>query len=139
MSSTPSATALEVVASAYEALGGEDPDAFLALLDDDVVLTQDPALPWGGRFEGRDGVATFAITLVGEIESAVAIEALFQAGDRVVQYGRTRGTTRTSGTAFDIPECHIWTVRDGRVTEMAFYIDTAAMLEALSGGDDPTS
>lgn len=125
-------TNIEVVAQAYEALARADLDGFLGLVHSDVVLTQDDALPWGGRHVGYDGVTHFAMSLVGTIESAVSTEALFQAGDNVIQYGRTRGTVRTSGASFDIPECHVWTVRHGLVTEMAFFIDTGAMLAALA-------
>jgi ketosteroid isomerase-like protein len=56
---------------------------------------------------------------------------MFEAGDQVVQYGRTAGTARASGRTFDIPECHVWTITDGLVSEVSYYIDTAAMLEAL--------
>ncbi len=34
--------------------------------------------------------------------------------------------------SFDIPECDVRTVVEGRVTTMAFFIDTAAMLKALA-------
>jgi ketosteroid isomerase-like protein len=126
------ASPLEVVRAAYDAMGAKDLDGLLGLCHPEVVLTQDPALPWGGRHVGRDGVATFAITLVGSIDSTVTELALYQAGDRVVQYGRTAGTARATGKAFDVPECHLWTVEDGRVVAMDFHIDSAAMLEALS-------
>ena len=122
---------LAMVRHAYESMRTADLDGLLAMIADDAVLTQDPALPWGGRFVGRDGVATFAITLVSTIESVVTIEAMYRAGEQVVQYGRTAGTVRATGASFDIPECHIWTIRDGRVVAMDFYIDTPAMLEAL--------
>jgi ketosteroid isomerase-like protein len=128
MSSSP----LEVVGAAYAALAEKDLDGVLALCAPAVVLTQDSALPWGGRFEGTDGIAEFAIKLVGAIDSAVTPIAMFQAGDQVVQYGRTAGTARASGKAFDVAECHVWTVVDGRVTNMSFYVDTAAMLDALA-------
>jgi ketosteroid isomerase-like protein len=123
---------LDVVAAAYVALANKDLDAFIALCHPDVVVTQDPALPWGGRHVGPDGIVQFAIALAGTIDSKVTPVAMFQAADRVVQYGRTAGTVRSSGRAFDIPECHVWTVADGRVAEAAFFIDTAAMLDALA-------
>jgi ketosteroid isomerase-like protein len=130
---TRSATArpAEIVGAAYEAFARLDLEALLALVDDDAVLTQDDALPWGGRYEGRDGVVLFLTSLVGTIESTVTPEALFEAGQQVVQYGRTRGTVRSSGRAFDVPECHVWTVRDGRIIDVRFFIDSAAMLDAL--------
>ena len=49
-----------------------------------------------------------------------------------MEYGRTSGTVRTNGGAFDISECHLWTIRDGLVQQVEFLIDTSAMLAALS-------
>jgi ketosteroid isomerase-like protein len=121
----------DVVRAAYAALGDKDLAAFIALCADDVVLTQDPRLPWGGRHVGHDGVETFALALVGAIDSAVTPEALFDAGERVIQYGRTAGTARATGRTFDIPECHVWRVVDGRVASIEFYIDSEPMLSAL--------
>jgi ketosteroid isomerase-like protein len=98
----------------------------------EVVLTQHDALPWGGRYVGRDGIAEFALKLVGTIDSKVTPEALFAAGQTVIQYGRTRGTVRETGAAFDVPECHVFTIEDGKIARMEFYIDSDAMLEALN-------
>ena len=98
----------------------------------EIVVVQDPALPWGGRHEGHDGLGTFMLALVGSIDSAVTIDAMFQAGDSVVQHGRTAGTVRATGVAFDIPECHIWRVVDGLAVEARYFIDSAAMLDVLA-------
>jgi hypothetical protein len=49
----------------------------------------------------------------------------------VYQFGRTRGTVRSTGTPFDIPEVHRWIVRDARAIEAHFAIDTPAMLTAF--------
>lgn len=49
------------------------------------------------------------------------------------KHGHTRGTVRQSGAAFELDECHIWTLRDGMVAEAAFFIDSDAMLAALDG------
>jgi ketosteroid isomerase-like protein len=128
----PTPVPLEVVKAAYTALAARDLAAFVELCHPDVVLTQDPALPWGGRHVGADGIAEFALALVGAIDSTVTPAALFQAGHQVIQFGRTAGTVRSSGASFDIPECHVWTVAQVRVSEVAFFIDTAAMLSALN-------
>ena len=122
---------VEVVRAIYEAMAAKDIEALLALIDPEVVVTQDSALPWGGRHVGHDGLGTFVLALVGAIDSAVTHLALYEAGDQVVQYGRTAGTVRANGAAFDIPECHLWRVRDGRAFEAQFFIDSEAMLEAL--------
>jgi hypothetical protein len=49
-----------------------------------------------------------------------------------VQVGRTRGTVRANGAAFDVPEVHVWTVAGGRVRRFEAYLDTPAMLAALA-------
>lgn len=124
---------IEIVRDIYEAFGRGDLDAVLERCAPDAVLTQDPRLPWGGRYVGRDGIAEFAVKLVGAIDSVVTPEGLFEAGDHVVQHGHTKGTVHGSGAPFDLAECHIWTVRDGMVVEAAFFIDSDAMLAALDG------
>ena len=95
------------------------------------MVTQDDALPWGGRHEGLDGVATFGALLGGTIHSVVTTDEVFEAGARVIQHGRSRGTVLANGATFDMPEVHVWTVRDGKITAAEFYIDTPAMLRAL--------
>ena len=123
---------LQTIEKVYAAFAARDVDTLLGLCAPDIVLTQDPALPWGGSFSGHDGAVDFMMKLVAASDSVVTVEQLFAAGDEVVQLGRTAGTVRSNGAAFDIPECHIWTVRDGLVTAARFFIDSAAMLDALA-------
>lgn len=124
-------TDIETVRVIYRAMAERDLDTLFGLVDESCVVTQDPLLPWGGRHVGHDGFASFALTLTGTIDSAVAIEAVFAADDEVIQFGRTRGTVRANGAAFDIPEVHRWKIRDGKAVAAHFAIDTAAMLGAL--------
>ena len=46
-------TDVEVVLAIYEAMAARDVDRLFPLLHTDVVVTQDPALPWGGRHVGH--------------------------------------------------------------------------------------
>ncbi len=126
---------LEVVKQVYAAMADRDITALVELVDPQCVITQDPRLPWGGRFVGHDGLAAFAAALTGAIASAVTTDALFEADGDVIQYGRTRGTTIATGRAFDIAEVHRWTVRDGRAVAAHFSIDTTAMLDVLAEDD----
>jgi len=123
---------IETVQAIYAAMGARDIGRLFELLVPDVVVTQDPALPWGGRYVGHDGFAQFGLTLSGAIDSAVTTDAIFEADGDVIQVGRTKGTVRASGAAFDIPEVHRWTIRDGKAIAAHFSIDTAAMSEALA-------
>lgn len=123
---------IEVVQAIYGAMAERNFERLFELLDPNCVITQDPALPWGGRHVGHDGFATFGLALSGAIDSAVAIDGMFLADGEVIQCGRTRGTVRANGVAFDIPEVHRWTVREGKAVTGHFAIDTPAMLEALA-------
>lgn len=125
---------VEVVEAIYAAMAARDLGALPRLIAPDLVLTQDARLPWGGRFEGHDGFTEFAIALTGAISSVVETEAFFATDTEVVQMGRTRGTVVATGAAFDIPEVHRWTVRDGRGRTAHLSIDTDAMLAVLAEG-----
>jgi len=116
----------------YELFASGDIDGVMELCVSDPVLTQDPALPWGGRYVGREAVIEFAVKLGEVSDSKLIHEQLFAAGDQVIQQGRSVGTVRSSGAPFDIRECHVWTFRDGLIAEAAFHLDTAAMLEVLA-------
>jgi len=122
---------IEIIRELYAAFEADGLDRVLELCDPDCVVVQDEALPWGGRYEGFDGVATFGAALGGTIHSVVTSDALFEAGDRVIKLGRSRGKVLANGAVFDMPAAHIWTLRDGKVTAAEFYIDTQAMLDVL--------
>jgi ketosteroid isomerase-like protein len=117
----------------YDAFHKRDANLIRELFAPDVAIWQTPELPWGGDYHGHDGAFTFLLKLVENIESQVTTESLFAAGDHVVQTGRTRGRTVSTGEPFDVPEVHVWELRDGKVIRFTVYIDTPAMLAALQG------
>lgn len=122
---------VEVVRRVYEAFASQDLASLFELVDAGCVITQDPRLPWGGRHVGHEGLGAFAAALVGAIDSAVTIESLFEADGQVIEVGRTRGTVRANGVAFDVAEVHTWTIKEGKAVAAHFAIDTLAMLRAL--------
>jgi ketosteroid isomerase-like protein len=124
-------TDIETVQAVYAAMHARDFDALFVLLDPEIVLTQDDRLPWGGRFEGHDGFATFGIALTSTIASTVTTDEIYEADGDVIQVGHTRGTVVATGAEFDIAEVHRWTLRDGRAIRAHFSIDTPGMLAAL--------
>jgi uncharacterized protein len=127
-------TNTDTVRAIYEAMAARNIERLFTLIDGSCVITQDPSLPWGGRHEGHDGLAHFALTLTGTIDSQVTIHDIFEADDEVIQIGHTKGTVRANGALFDIAEVHRWRIRDGKAVTAHFAIDTPAMLAALGGG-----
>jgi ketosteroid isomerase-like protein len=122
---------VQVVQRAYEAFARRDVRAVLRLLHEDVELVQSPEVPWGGRYAGHAEAAAFFGKLVQTITSALTLERFVDAGDQVVAIGRTRGTVNATGRSFDVPIAHVWTVQDGLVTRVEYYIDDPTMLAAL--------
>lgn len=78
-------------------------------------------------------MASFALALATTIDSTITTDALFEAGDQVVQSGRSRGHVIASGVEFDVPEVHVWTIREGKIAAAAFYLDTTVVLRAIGG------
>jgi uncharacterized protein len=115
----------------YDAFKTRDANVFQELFAPDIKIWQSPELPWGGEYEGHDGAFTFLLKLVEHSESQVTTESMFAAGDHVVQTGRTRGKVLANGATFDVPEVHVWELRDGKVVRFQVYIDTPAMVAAL--------
>lgn len=131
MSGHPGA-ALTVVRANYAALAIGDVPTLLSLSDPDIDIYQSDLVPWGGPRHGHAGLLAFLTAVSAHLDSHVEPEEMFVAGDHVVQVGRTRGTARTTGKAFDAAEVHVWTVRDGLVTKFEAHVDTDELRRALS-------
>ena len=59
------------------------------------------------------------------------VEALHDAGDKVVAIVRQRGRSKTSGLLVDMAFGQVWTMRDGKATRMEMYADPAEALESV--------
>ncbi|HEX4188125.1 MAG TPA: nuclear transport factor 2 family protein [Solirubrobacteraceae bacterium] len=62
------------------------------------------------------------------------VEALHDAGERVVALLRQRGRSRASGMQVDMSFAQIWTLRDGKETRMEMYSSQSEALEAAGLG-----
>lgn len=126
-------TNAEIIAKAYEYANRRELPALLELVDPCFTASQTDELPWGGDFHGHDGLLSFYARLGATVSSAVTIDEIFEAGDRVVAIGRTKGTVTANGAAFDLRFVHVWRVHDSKILSFNAYIDTPAMLAALAG------
>ena len=87
------------------------------------------SLPWGGTFRGHDGFREFSARVADRIaEFRPEKQQYLDAGKRVVvvllrSIGRAKG-----GTGWDLPEVHVWTVRDSKAVSFDNYVDTAIVL-----------
>ena len=121
-----------VVQSVYDAFGRGDVETIFGLVHPEVDTYQSSRLPWGGSYSGYEGFGEFLAKLTGAVESRVDTERYIDdEEDHVVAVGRTRGRVLATGNRFDVPETHVWTMRDGKVVRFESYSDTKIMREAL--------
>jgi ketosteroid isomerase-like protein len=130
------ANPVELVQGLYAAFGRGDVAAILNALADDVTwCVQGPAwLPWFGARRGREQVGQFfqAIGTNLGIQEFTPREFLAQ-GDRVIVLGYERGCAVPTGRPYQGEWVHVFTVRNGQVTDFREYCDTAAIADAFQG------
>ena len=122
---------LDVVRGAYAAFERGDLTGVFETLAPDIEVYQSSEVPWGGIYRGHVQVQEFFMKLAATVDSKVGTERFLEAGDRIVQIGRTRGQARATGKRFEVLEVHVWTMRDGKVLRFEAYVDHPAMLAAL--------
>jgi ketosteroid isomerase-like protein len=83
-------------------------------------------------YEGADGARAFLREWTSAWEDwEIEIDALHDAGDRVVALMRQRGRSKAAGTPVEMSFAQVWTLRDGKEARMEMYSDPAEALEAV--------
>jgi ketosteroid isomerase-like protein len=65
---------------------------------------------------------------------AVHPRSFHGAGDSVIVEARYSGTYKPTGKSTDAQVCHIWDVKDGKVTRFQQYVDTAKLRDVMDAG-----
>jgi len=87
--------------------------------------------PWSGPSMVREKLFD---RIAASWDQFQAVPLVFHdAADIVVVEGRYRGTVRASGRVVDAQFCHIWRLRDGKMTRFQQYVDTAQLQQATLG------
>ena len=90
------------------------------------------SLPWGGTFHGHEGVREFLAKVFEQpAEFRRELGEYLDVGDRVVVLLRQMGRPKGGNTEYDVPEVHVWTVRNGKIVDFEGYFDTATVLRTL--------
>jgi len=122
-----------IIRSGYASFSTGDIPSVLGLLDDGIVWQTPDSVRFGGKYVGPAEVSEFfgklpANFAVLQVEPGVFLES----GDTVVVLGMHRGVTG-SGSSFDVPWVHIWSLSRGKVTSFTEHFDTAKLNDALEG------
>jgi hypothetical protein len=83
-------------------------------------------------YEGLEGARVFLRDWLEAWDDwEVEVEALHDAGEKVVALVRQRGRSKTSGLPVDMAYGQVFTIRDGKLARMEMYADPAEALEAV--------
>lgn len=128
---------VELVAGAYDAFGRGDIPAVLGAMDAEIHWYEaegNPYMPSGEPFVGPDAVLSSLFMRLAEDWDGFAVHpgSFHDAGDVVVVEARYAGTHREMGKVLDAQVCHVWTLRDGKISKFQQYVDTA-QLRAVMG------
>ena len=120
----------------YAAFGKGDMPTVLGAMDSQIKWHEaesNPYAPSGEAFTGPDEVLNKLFVRLGEEwnDFKVTPEKFHDAGDTVVVEGRYTGSFKDTGKENDAQFCHIWTLKNDKVTKFQQYTDTASLQEAM--------
>ena len=122
----------------YESFGRGDIPAVLGAMSPDIKWHQaesNPYMPSGEAWVGPDAVLKNLFMRIGTEWDGFAVhpKSFHSAGDSVNVECRNSGTYKATGKSMDTQVCHVWDVRNGKVTRFQQYVDTAK-LQVVMGG-----
>lgn len=120
----------------YESFGQGDIPTVLGAMSPGIRWHQaesHPYTPDGAVWVGPDAVLNNLFMRIGAEWDGFAVHpaSFHGAGDTVVVEGRYTGTFKATGKRLDCQMCHVWDVKDGKVTRFQQYVDTARLREVM--------
>jgi len=129
---------VRLVKDLYDAFGRGEIPTVLAGMSPAIKWHQaenNPYRPNGEPWVGPDTVLNELFMRLGaEWEGFTVHPRLFHgAGDSVIVEGRYTGTFKPTGKSMDTQVCHVWDLKDGKVTRFQQYVDTAKLRDVMGG------
>ena len=120
----------------YEAFGRGDTPAVLGAMSPNIEWYQaegNPYRPGGEAWVGPDAVMNNLFMRLGSEWDGFAVHprTFHGAGDSVIVEARYSGTFKPTGKSMDTQVCHVWDVKDGKVTRFQQYVDTAKLRDVM--------
>ena len=123
----------QIVAGIYEAFGRGDVAGVLGAMAEDVTWEMPGSAPFAGTRKGHAEVLQFFMQLMGSLKiERFEVAAIVADGDHVVVLGSETCTVPATGRSVSQHWAHAYTLRDGKVTAVRLYEDSAAMDSAFA-------
>jgi len=116
----------QLIEAFYAAGNRGDLQSCLVMLADDVVWTNIGTTRYSGKYAGKEALIT---NLLGPVFSQLkagmqsTLDNIIAEGDYVVVQSRGSAET-TDGRSYHNTYCHVFRIRDGRISEVTEYLDT---------------
>lgn len=120
----------------YDTFGRGDIPAVLGAMSPHIRWYEaegNPYMPSGEAWVGPDAVLNNLFMRLGAEWDGftVHVKSVHGAGDTVIVEARYSGTYKPTGKSIDAQVCHVWDVKDGKVTRFQQYVDTAKLQDAM--------
>ena len=119
-----------LIDSLYASFLQGDLDTILGFVSDDTewIVYGPSELPFTGKFRGQRGVKQFleALTTTQDDIEAEINDRIVQ-GNRVVALGTYAARIKATGKTISTPIAHVWTVENGKITQLIDFFNTAAV------------
>jgi len=125
---------VKTVKDAYSAYQDRNMTALLGCLTEDVrwfAVGPPNLIPTAGSRKGREQVGEFfAVLEASEDVQTFKPQHFVSQGDTVVVLGELKSRVRSTGSLINSPWVHVFTIRDGKVSDFRSFYDTAAAVAA---------
>lgn len=127
-------TNTEVIQQAYEKFGSGDIPGLLELCAENIgwEVPEIENAPFSGIREGVKAVGEFfaQLTDAEDITRFEPLEFIAQ-NDKIIVLGESAATVKATGRGYETDWVHVFTVRDGKITNFHEYLDSAAANKAF--------
>lgn len=123
---------VDVIESAYAAFAKGDIESVIEFFAESAEIVAPESLPWGGTYEGPEGMRTFLAKLLEHFTEfkTTPTKVLGADDNHVIVIAQNSGRIK-SGDRIENDSVWIYQLRDGTITSAHLFVDTAAILEAL--------
>jgi hypothetical protein len=127
---------VQLITSMYEAFTRGDVETVFGVMDENIEWREaegNPYEPSGNAWVGKDAIMNnLFIKLATEWDGfTVHPKQFHDAGDSVIVEARYTGTHKATGKDLDAQVCHVFAVRDGKVTSFQQFVDTAQLQDVM--------
>jgi len=127
---------VNLVKGLYDAFGRGDIPTVLGAMSQDIHWHQaesNPYMPSGEAWVGPDAVLNNLFMRLGEEWDGFSVHprSFHDAGGSVIVEARYSGRYKATGKNMDTQVCHVWDIKDGKVTRFQQYADTAKLHDVM--------